>query len=178
MQVTKPSKRKGLEELKGLDFWRNFKSNRTRSTGLHYYQRSMKINIVSWNVRGLNRHRKRMLIRSLIHRWKADVFCFQDSKLKGDIREFIRELWANRWFKYAQLEASGPRGGIIVLWDSKIGEGEISSLSSYSVTCKFIGKTQEYTWNLSTVYAPNDREERKEVWWELAGARGIFMDLG
>nr|XP_009767855.1 PREDICTED: uncharacterized protein LOC104218933 [Nicotiana sylvestris]XP_016468821.1 PREDICTED: uncharacterized protein LOC107791296 [Nicotiana tabacum] len=57
----------------------------------------MKVNIVSWNVRGLNRQRKRVLIRSMMNKWTADVFCFQESKLKGDIREIVKELWANRW---------------------------------------------------------------------------------
>lgn len=87
----------------------------------------MKVNIVSWNVRGLNRKKKRDMIKSLIQSWRADVFCFQESKLEGDVRNVVKELWANRWVKFARLEASGPRG-IIMLWDSRIWEGEISSL--------------------------------------------------
>lgn len=50
-----------------------------------------------------------MLIKSMIYSWKADVFCFQDSKLEGDIRGIVKELWADRWVKFAQLEASGTR---------------------------------------------------------------------
>lgn len=72
------------------------------------------------------------------------------------------------------MEASGFRGGLLVLWDGRMLEGEISSLGSYTITCKFSGKSQEFTWNLSSVYAPNDRKEREKVRWELAGARGLF----
>nr|XP_009762741.1 PREDICTED: uncharacterized protein LOC104214730 [Nicotiana sylvestris] len=107
----------------------------------------MSVNIISWNVRGLNRVRKRRLIKSLILSWKAEIFCFQESKIEGDIREIVKELWGHRWVKFAQLEASGTRGG----------------------------KTQEYTWHLSAVYAPNDRKKREEVWWELAGARDLEL---
>lgn len=132
----------------------------------------MKIIIVSWNVRGLNDVRKRQLIKSLLHTWKADVYCFRETKLQGDIRNIVRELWANRWVKYAQLEASGTRGGILILW-----EGEICEVGAYCITCKFMGKTMDFSWHMSGVYVPNDREEREEreeVWWELASVRGLF----
>lgn len=59
-----------------------------------------------------------------------------------------------------------------MLWDKRIWDGEISSLGSYCITCT--GKTKELIWHLSSVYAPNDRVEREDVWWELAGARGLF----
>nr|XP_016494332.1 PREDICTED: uncharacterized protein LOC107813564 [Nicotiana tabacum] len=60
------------------------------------------------------------------------------------------------------------------MWDGRIWKGEVCCLGAHSITCKFPGKTQEYTWHLSVVYAPNDRREREEVWWELAGAKGLF----
>lgn len=99
---------------------------------------------------------------------------FSRIKSRRDISAIIKELWPNRWGKYVQLEASGTRGGIIILWDSRVWEGEISSLGSYSITCKFSGKTQELNWHLFSVYAPNNTTDREEVWWELAGARGLF----
>lgn len=46
----------------------------------------------------------------MIHSWKADVYCFHETKIEGEIRELVRELWAYRWVKFAQLKASGTRG--------------------------------------------------------------------
>jgi len=134
----------------------------------------MKVNIISWNVRGLNDARKRLLIKSLLHNWKADVFCFQETKLQGDIREIIKDLWSNRWVKYVQLEASGTRGGIILMWDSRLWDGEICETGTYCITCKFVGKTQDLSWHMTGVYAPNSTLEREEVWWELGAVRGLF----
>jgi len=65
----------------------------------------MKVNIVSWNVRGLNDPSKRLQIKNLMNKWRADVYCFQESKIKGDISRIVKDLWANRKVKYAQLEA-------------------------------------------------------------------------
>lgn len=40
----------------------------------------MKVNIVSWNVKGLNDPSKRLKIKNMMNKWRADVYCFQESK--------------------------------------------------------------------------------------------------
>ncbi|XP_019242211.1 PREDICTED: uncharacterized protein LOC109222297 [Nicotiana attenuata] len=60
------------------------------------------------------------------------------------------------------------------MWDSRVWEGEVSSVGAFSITIKFSGKLQEYVWHLSSIYAPNDRREREKVWWEVGAARGLF----
>jgi exonuclease III len=35
----------------------------------------MNLNLISWNVRGLNDEAKRTRICNLLHHWKADVVC-------------------------------------------------------------------------------------------------------
>lgn len=106
----------------------------------------MKVKIISWNVRGLNCIQKRRIVNSLVQKWKADVFCFQETKIEGDIEEIIKQLWGNRGVKYGQLEASGTRGGILMMWDSKIWKGEVVTTGSYSITCRFESQTQNYIW--------------------------------
>nr|XP_016450704.1 PREDICTED: uncharacterized protein LOC107775483 [Nicotiana tabacum] len=60
------------------------------------------------------------------------------------------------------------------MWDSRAWEGEVSSVGRYSITYKFSDKAQEFVWHLTSIYAANDRVERKEVWWEIGAARGLF----
>lgn len=134
----------------------------------------MNLNIVSWNVRGLNCGKKRCMIRNMLRIWKADVVCFQETKLEGEIANIVKEIWGSRWADYVQLEASGTRGGILIMWDKRIWEGEVSSVGAYSVSCCFSGKNQDFKWHLTGVYAPNDRVEREETWWEVGAARGLF----
>ena len=86
----------------------------------------------------------------------------------------IKEIWANRRVIYAQLEARGTRWGIIILWDGSIWEGEVCEVGAYCITCKFIGKTHVFEWHLSSVYAPNSRDEREEVWGDLGAVRSLF----
>lgn len=89
--------------------------------------------------------------------WEADIVCLQESKLEGNTEEKVKEIWGNRWANYIQLEASGTRGGIVIIWDKREWIGEVSSLGMYTVTCSFSENTQKFQWHMTGVYAPNDR---------------------
>lgn len=59
--------------------------------------RSMKIKIISWNVRWLNVKEKRVVVKSLLKRWKADVVWLQETKINEMSSTFVKELWGSRW---------------------------------------------------------------------------------
>ena len=44
---------------------------------------SMKLRMVSWNVRGLNDAQKRLVVRNLLWDWNCDIVCLQETKLVG-----------------------------------------------------------------------------------------------
>jgi len=133
----------------------------------------MNLKIISWNVRGLNCSRKRGIVRNIIRSWKADIVCLQETKLRGDITNIIKEVWGSRWVDFVQLEASGTRGGVVIMWDKRNWEGVESNVGMYSDTCRFIGKSQNLNWHLTGVYAPNGTVERENTWSELGAARGL-----
>ncbi|WMV09781.1 hypothetical protein MTR67_003166 [Solanum verrucosum] len=72
----------------------------------------MQFKLVSWNVRGLNNRDKRRVIKNIMGDWKADIICLQETKF---ITELVRQIWGDRWVKMACLEASGTRGGAMML---------------------------------------------------------------
>ena len=41
----------------------------------------MKLRMISWNVRGLNDPRKRLVVKNLLREWKYDVVCLQETKI-------------------------------------------------------------------------------------------------
>ncbi|KAG5632605.1 hypothetical protein H5410_004322 [Solanum commersonii] len=75
----------------------------------------MQFKLVSWNARGLNNRDKRSIVQSMMVDWKADIICLQETKLEGDIYDIIKQIWGGRWIKFAQLEASSTRRGILML---------------------------------------------------------------
>lgn len=75
----------------------------------------MRIKILSWNVRGLNARDKRVVVKTLLKEWKADVACLQETKLRNVSREVVRELCGSRWVDWIHLDAIGAAGGVLVL---------------------------------------------------------------
>ncbi|XP_060210641.1 uncharacterized protein LOC132637591 [Lycium barbarum] len=129
---------------------------------------------VSWNVRGLNDRDKRRIVQSLVVDWKADIICLQETKLEGDIRDIVKQVWGGRWIKFAYLEASGTRGGIMMMWDCRSWKGEVLEIGSYTLTCKFEAQLQNFSCHITGVYAPNNYIERRTVWEEVGAVRELM----
>ncbi|KAG5606340.1 hypothetical protein H5410_027832 [Solanum commersonii] len=47
--------------------------------------------------------KKRLMIKRLMHNWKAGVSCFQETKLQGDIKDITKDLWSNSWESILQV---------------------------------------------------------------------------
>ncbi|KAG5575491.1 hypothetical protein H5410_055625 [Solanum commersonii] len=60
------------------------------------------------------------------------------------------------------------------MWDKRRWDGEVCSVGAFSVSVCFSGKNLDFKWHLTSVYAPNDRAEKEETWWEQGAARGLF----
>lgn len=70
-------------------------------------------------------------------------------------------------------EASGTRGGIVIMWDKRVWEGVLSSVGMFSVTCSFSGKCQDISIGTLQGFMPQMIERRGKTWWEIAAARGL-----
>ena len=55
----------------------------------------MNLKILSRNVRGLNDRQKRSIVKNLLHGWKCDVICLQETKLTGMDRQMVGSLWSS-----------------------------------------------------------------------------------
>lgn len=71
----------------------------------------MKIKILNWNVKGLNAKEKRVVVKSLLKGWKADVVCLQETKLNEMSMMIVKELWGSHWVNWIHLDAIGVAGG-------------------------------------------------------------------
>lgn len=53
----------------------------------------MSLNIITWNVRGLNNRDKRLCIKNMIKDWRVDIICLQETKLELITTQIVRRLW-------------------------------------------------------------------------------------
>ncbi|KAG5600840.1 hypothetical protein H5410_032210 [Solanum commersonii] len=77
----------------------------------------VKINFLSWNVRGLNGERESK--RALLTRNDSNLY---------------QQIWNNIWLGEAHVEASGRSGGIVVLWDKRVWKGEMVDSGNQMLT--------------------------------------------
>ncbi|KAG2671361.1 hypothetical protein I3760_14G131900 [Carya illinoinensis] len=121
----------------------------------------MKPKIVSWNVRRLNEDSKRLQIRHLLHEWKADIVCLQETKLKLICRKMVRSIWSYTYVDWVYLAAKGASGGILVMWDRRVVEKIEEFVGVYLVACSFTSVADDFMWVFAGVYGPNLDHERR-----------------
>ncbi|KAG5576904.1 hypothetical protein H5410_057038 [Solanum commersonii] len=67
----------------------------------------------------------------------------------------------------------GSSGGILILWDKRVWEGELVESGEQCITCKLTCLDQNLTWYLTIVYAKCKRMERRDLWCELGAMRSL-----
>ncbi|KAF5447539.1 hypothetical protein F2P56_033088 [Juglans regia] len=129
--------------------------------------------IFSWNVRGINDINKRLRIRSLIHSWKIDFVCLQETKLDFVDRSIICSLWRGSFVGWTYLASSGASGGVLVMLDSRVLEMVEDCISVFSVAYVLRNLEDGWTWALASVYGPNRDWDRYLLWDEVS----VFYSL-
>jgi exonuclease III len=65
---------------------------------------------------------KRLSVRNLLRKWKANVVCFQETKMEVMSYTFVRSLWGCHHVDWCCLDSSRASGGILLMWDRKVVE--------------------------------------------------------
>ena len=82
----------------------------------------MSLQLVSWNVRGLNNPQKREVRKNLLKEWKCNVVCYQETKLSSLNSSVVRSLWGSPFLDWVAMDAVNSAGGVLLVWDNRIYE--------------------------------------------------------
>ena len=134
----------------------------------------MKIKILSWNVRDANDPDKRKVIKNFIRRYRADVVCLQETKIKEMSNVLVRSLGVGRQLNWKVMNAEGSAGGILVFWDNSSISLVDSVVGSFSVSCLFRMPEDGFQWAFTGVYGPVENSDREAFWEELGSIKGLW----
>ena len=123
----------------------------------------MKLKMISWNVRGLNDHQKRLVAKNLLWEWKCDVVCLQETKIARMDRQMVCSLWSCLCVDRVALEVDQTTSGVLIMWDKRALEKMEAMVGSFSVSVKWQGVVDGFMWACLGVYGPNDNNERGHV---------------
>lgn len=125
------------------------------------------INMLVWNVRGLNARSRREALRSLVSDSRASIVCIQETKLSAITPFTIASMLGGSfsWFDY--LPAEGTRGGILIACKSP----DVSCVrlhgGRHSLTISAQIQGHDSPWTLTNVYGPQPDGEKVEFLDEL-----------
>lgn len=94
-------------------------------------------------------------MKMLLSKWKPAVMVLQETKLEENDSSFSRQIWSNRWMDCVFLEASGTKGGNLIMWDKRSYKGELDQTGSYCITCHMTDLNNPFTWSIFGVYGPH-----------------------
>jgi hypothetical protein len=114
------------------------------------------INIVNWNVRGLNDPDRRTTMLETISDTSCHIVCLLETKL-AVVDSFIADSIGGQCFQgFAQRPAMGTRGGILILWNKDAVELSNFDIRTFSISALVKSKRDDDTFKMTVVYGPTD----------------------
>ena len=92
----------------------------------------MKLQLLTWNVRGANNCNKRKVIKALIKKNRVDLVCLQEMSM-----DIIRSLGVGRFLEWGAVDSRGATGGIVVFWDNRMLDLVDLQKGLFSISCIF-----------------------------------------
>ena len=131
----------------------------------------MNLRLPSWNVRGLNNPRKRLVCKNLLKEWKCDIVCHQETKVASLDTAFVRSLWGSPFIDWVSLDVVQSLGGVLLIWDKRVFEKLDVIVGQFSASVLLRGVVDDFVWACTGVYGPNDDGQRSYLWEELLWVR-------
>lgn len=110
------------------------------------------INILVWNVRGLNARARRNVLREVCADARVSLVCVQETKLDVISPFLVSEMLGSRFSSYVYLPSTGASGGILLACRGP----ELSCMphhcGRFSVTAMITEVAQQRNWCFTSVY--------------------------
>lgn len=120
------------------------------------------MNILIWNVRGLNGPNKQQDVLTSCRSWQYGLMGFLEAKIRQNNEKIISDRLFLGWGSFFNNMHS-PLGRIWVVWNLKEFEIEILSSSDQFVHCKGVQVNLKIVFLITFIYAHNNLVLRKQL---------------
>jgi exonuclease III len=121
--------------------------------------------ILNWNLRGINSEKKWLALASKISESNCDIVCLQETKRKSFDEQYLRNFCPKKLNKFEFVPSVGAFGGIIIIWNGSLFNGEVDFQNEFSLSIKFTSSLSHDSWILTNIYGPCIAE-RKAIFLE------------
>ena len=116
--------------------------------------------ILNWNIRGCNAHEKHLALYNKVDESGCNILCLQETKREHFDSAYIRKFCPKRLNKFAFLPAVGASGGLLIVWNDSLLEGEVVFQNDFALSVQFTCRLSSEVWYLTNVYGPCQPEKR------------------
>jgi len=120
------------------------------------------MNLISWNIRGLNGPKKGRLLKNMLIEEKPAILFLQETKCNQAVLEkVVAKAWPGG--RVTAVDAQGASGGLAILWDArKIHLGNIHANKNFiQATFHIIGTN--ISGHTTNVYFPQETQQKIEI---------------
>jgi len=111
------------------------------------------MNIITWNIRGLNGRSKQRILRDCIIKEKPDILLLQETKCRGaEVEPIFQRIWKE--CTSITTDSIGASGGLAILWNpSNVTISKpFTTISTITAHFTVMGMNQEGA--ITNVYGP------------------------
>ncbi|XP_062103512.1 uncharacterized protein LOC133814586 [Humulus lupulus] len=121
------------------------------------------INIMSWNVRGMNKVNKQKSILDVCRLNKVGIGALLETKIKG---VKLKEVMNTMFYGWEFYSSKVVEGRILVIWNAKMVQLEVLQESDQLLHCQDRLHNQNF-FCITFVYGSNNLEMRRCLWMDL-----------
>ncbi|XP_062080863.1 uncharacterized protein LOC133785658 [Humulus lupulus] len=122
-------------------------------------------NIMSWNVRGLNKRNKQLSIVDICKLNKICIGALLETKIKG---ERIKEVMSSSFMGWDFYSILSLEGRILLIWKASYVKIEVIKDHVQFLHCQIWIWATGQSFCLTVVYGSNQLEARRVLWFELS----------
>lgn len=136
--------------------------------------RSVLMQILTWNIRGLGSSVKKRFLSKLIKKRKPSMVCIQETKMEQVDRMVIQRIWGSVDMDFTSSSAVGTSGGLLTKWNKDFFKTDsVISHRYFTLMQGVVNKV--FPCIIVNVYAPNDVVARRVLWDELQGLKRNYQ---
>lgn len=133
-----------------------------------------KLNILSWNIRWLEKHKRKKLARNVFIDYKVDIVSLQETKLEHFKDKFLKTISPviENWFILPSRDRSG---GILICINEDYLEVVTSWIARYCISILIKNKTTGFEWLFTSIYGPSIARGRINLWKKLRNIKTYWQ---
>ena len=120
------------------------------------------MNILNWNIRGMNSPRKRLALADFLQKYQIDLVAIQETKKEEFSNRMLRSL-SSRLDIWIYAPSIGSSGGILFGGDSNKIEIHSYSIHQFCLDIHLINKVDQSEWQFTIVYGPTKKQLKKHL---------------